>query len=313
MRRREHNSKKVYWHFHKRHTTKIERYGFIKKFSHIFAVVKLCQVLEVSKSGFYDWKKRQSSPRTKYNQLLVSLIKEIHHDSNSIYGSPRIHKEIERKGYRCSRRLVEKLMRVSNIRSKTKRKSNISTTNSVHELAISPNRLKRNFTVPKPGTVFCSDFTYIPIKSKHYFLVVIIDLFNREIVSWNLSDHQQTSSLMKCFREAVKKDIHKENCIFHSDRGGQYASNEFRMALNLAKMKQSMSRSGDCWDNAVVESFFKTLKNEFIKWQKFETLEEAKHKIFNYIEIFYNRKRLHSTLDFTSPMEFRKIYDQRIA
>ncbi len=276
-------------------------------------MVKLRQTLGVSRSGFYDWKDRQSSKRTQYNQLLVSLIREIHQESDLTYGSPRIHKEIEKRGYRCSRKLVEKLMKVSNIRSKTKRKSNFSTTNSVHGLAISPNRLERNFEVSKPGTVFCSDFTYIPIKSKYYFLVVIIDLFNREIVSWHLSDHQQVSSLITCFKEAVRKGIHEEDCIFHSDRGGQYASNEFRLALRLAKMRQSMSRSGDCWDNAVVESFFKTLKTEFVKWQNFAGLEDAKNKIFNYIEIFYNRKRSHSTLGFTSPIEFRKIYEQRIA
>ncbi|WP_109020212.1 IS3 family transposase [Leptospira kobayashii] len=166
--------------------------------------------------------------------------------------------------------------------------------------------LQRNFITTKPGEAWCSDFTYIQINSKYYFLVVIIDLFNREIISWELSENQQTPTLIKCFENAVKRNLQQEGCIFHSDRGSQYASNEFRRALRLAKMKQSMSRSGNCWDNAVAESFFKTLKVEFANEQKFWSLDDARSKLFYFIEIFYNRKRIHSRLGFTGTVSYNE-------
>ncbi|MCG6140543.1 IS3 family transposase [Leptospira mtsangambouensis] len=155
--------------------------------------------------------------------------------------------------------------------------------------------------------------TYLEINDRWFYLTTIIDLYNREIVGWDLSESLDTNSLISCFDKAVKLHKPKQYCIFHSDRGTQYASQEFRMKLNDNKMKQSMSRKGDCWDNAVSESFFKTLKSEFIRHVKFKSIEDAKKNLFFYIEIFYNRKRIHSTLGFTSPIAFRKLYEKRCA
>ena len=245
--------------------------------------------------------------------LLLSEIKQIYKDSFENYGSPRIHKILLSKGYVCNKKLVERLMKISNIRSKIVTKFKVSTTNSNHELSISPNLLNRKFHVSKPGRVWCSDITYIEVNSKWCYLTTIIDLFNREVVGWDLSESLEAHSLIHCMHKASKLHKPKPGCIFHSDRGIQYASKEFRNILRENDMTQSMSRKGDCWDNAVSESFFKTLKSELIRNVKYKSMEEAEKSLFNYIEIFYNRKRIHSTLGFTSPIDFRKLYEKRCA
>ncbi|TGK87952.1 IS3 family transposase [Leptospira noumeaensis] len=305
--------KKVNRHFHKGLTTKIGKYQFIKDNKSCFKVVKMCKALEVSKSGFYNWKNRKLSRRKVFNLLLLTEIKQIHTESFEIYGSPKIHKILLSKGYLCNKKLVERLMKITNLRSKTVKKFHPTTTKSNHGKSISPNLLKRNFTSKMPGCVWCSDITYLEINGRWFYLTTIIDLYNREIVGWELSESLETNSLISCLDKAVKLHKPKRNCIFHSDRGIQYASKEFRMKLNDNKMKQSMSRKGDCWDNAVSESFFKTLKSELIRHVKFKSIEEAKKNLFFYIEIFYNRKRIHSTLGFTSPIAFRKLYEKRCA
>ncbi|WP_322113495.1 IS3 family transposase [Leptospira soteropolitanensis] len=311
--RREFNLKKVHRHFHKRPATKIGKYQFIRDNVEIFGVVKMCKTLEVSRSGFYNWKNRKLSKRKAYNILLLTEIKRIHKESEERYGSPKIYQELLSKGYSCSKKLVEKLMKIGNIRSKIVKRFTVVTTNSNHSATISPNLLNREFKASKPGKVWCSDITYIEIDSRWFYLTMIIDLFNREIVGWDLSESLEAKSLLNCFEKAILLHQPKPGCIFHSDRGIQFASKEFRNKITEHKMKQSMSRKGDCWDNAVAESFFKTLKNELIRHVKFKNIDQAKQSLFEYIEIFYNRKRIHSTLGFTSPVDFRKLYEQRAA
>lgn len=273
----------------------------------------MCKALEVSKSGFYDWLNRKMSERKKYNLILLHVIKEIHLESDETYGSMRVHREILNRGFTCSLRLVERLMKIAKIRSKIRSKYRVSTTNSNHSYPISPNLLKRDFQTNGPGEVWVSDITYIEVNDTWMYLCIVMDLFNREIVGWNISDTLETSLLIVAFKNAVKAHSLKKDCIFHSDRGVQYASKEFRNILVKYNMIQSMSRKGDCWDNAPSESFFKTLKVERVYHRKYQNKEEAKSDLFQYIEIFYNRKRLHSYLNFTSPVDFRKMYYKRTA
>jgi putative transposase len=273
----------------------------------------MCKTLEVSRSGYYNWKNRRLSKRKVFNMLLLSEIKRIHIESEEIYGSPKIYETLISEGYLCNRKLVERLMKLANIRSKIKKKFRVVTTNSNHSNEISPNILNRKFNVSKPGEVWCSDITYIEVKSRWFYLTTIIDLFNREIVGWDLSESLETNSLITCFDNAFNLHKPEPGCIFHSDRGIQFASREFRRKLQESEMKQSMSRKGDCWDNAVAESFFKILKSELIRHVRYDDMKQAKQSLFEYIEIFYNRKRIHSTLGFTSPSEFKKLYKMRTA
>lgn len=273
----------------------------------------MCRAIEVSKSGFYDWLNRKMSERKKFNLFLLHLIKEIHTESEDVYGGVKIHRKVLEKGYYCSLRLVEKLMKIAQISSITKAKFKPSTTDSNHNNSISPNLLNRNFTTNKPNEVWVSDITYIEVGNTWMYLCVIIDLFNREVIGWSLDTSLETKILVKAFMNAIKKRKPSVGCIFHSDRGIQYASKEFRSILEKHNMIQSMSRKGNCWDNAVAECFFKIIKTERVYHRKYQTYDEANRDLFQYIEIVYNRKRIHSYLNFTSPAEFIKKYYERVA
>ena len=273
----------------------------------------MCKALEVSRSGFYSWLNRKESKRKQYHRFLISWILEIHTESDGTYGAERIQEGLYEIGIKCDVRVVSRLMKIAKISSKIKAGFKPSTTDSNHTNRISPNLLERNFYINKPNRVWISDITYIFVGNTWMYLCVIIDLFNREIIGWHFDDNMETPLLIKAFENAVNTRKPEKDCIFHSDRGVQYTSNEFRSLLEKNKMRQSMSRKGDCWDNAVAESFFKTLKVEKVNHMKYETKQEAKTDLFRYIEIFYNRKRFHSTLGFTSPVNFRIQYEKRIA
>jgi putative transposase len=273
----------------------------------------MCQTLEVSKSGFYDWLNRKPSKRKQFNMQLLSMIKEIHQESGMTYGSPRIHEKVVKRGYICEVKLVARLMKIANIRSKISKKYRISTTNSNHNYPISPNLLDRNFYTDSPNKVWVSDFTYIPVNNTWMYLYVIIDLFNREVIGWTLSENLAASNIVQLLSSTVVSQKPSPGLVFHSDRGIQYACGEFRELLKRYKMMQSMSRKGNCWDNAPAESFFKTLKVERVYHTEYENVSQAKSDLFYYIEIFYNRKRLHSYLEYTNPVEFRKMYKRRVA
>jgi len=265
----------------------------------------MCKVLEVSRSGFYKWLKSGVSKRKIRNQMLLSEIREIFDVSKQTYGSPRITKELNRRGFKASKPLVAKLMRNAGIRSKVKRKYKI-TTDSNHKYPVAENLLKRNFNPTSLNKAWVSDITYIRTKQGWLYLTIILDLFDRQIIGWSLSKTMHAKyTIIPAWEMATRNRCLNSKLIFHSDRGIQYACNEFKTLLKKKTMViQSMSRKGNCWDNAVAESFFKTLKTECVYHQKYKTIQAAKLSVFEYIEGWYNTRRLHSSLGYLTPKEF---------
>jgi putative transposase len=266
----------------------------------------MCRVLKVSRGGYYAWLSRPLCQREKENQILTEKIKVIHQESKMNYGSPRITSALLDEKIKVSRPRVARIMRKNKIVAKTHRKFKI-TTNSKHSYSISPNLLKQDFTADQPGQVWASDITYIPTFEGWLYLTVIIDLFNRQVVGWSMSNSMRASdTTIPALEHAYNRFRPSPNLIFHSDRGVQYACNEFRKKISNFCIIQSMSGKGNCYDNAVSESFFSTLKKELIYSEKYKTRQSAKQAIFEYIEIFYNRKRKHSFLGNMSPEQFLK-------
>jgi transposase InsO family protein len=263
----------------------------------------MSEIFAVSLSGYYAWRKRDTSDREAKELSLVRKIEQIHQGSRGTYGSPRVFQVLKGLGEPCNKAKVEKLMKKNGIRAKTKRKFR-QTTDSKHNLPVTPNLLKRNFSTDKPNQVWASDITYIWTKEGWLFLAVIVDLFSRQIVGWSIDKTMTRELVLTALRQACFQRKPGTGLIFHSDRGSQYCSKEFRHALRDWHMLQSQSRKGDCWDNAVAESFFHTLKTEAIFHENFETRAQAESFVFEWIEAFYNRERLHSTLGYMSPVAF---------
>jgi len=264
----------------------------------------MCKVLEVSRSGYYRWYCKGPSNRELENQKLTMSIKEVFEESKRTYGSPRVTEELKRRGVNVSKPRVAKLMRLNNLKSKV-RKTYRVTTNSNHIHAISDNHLDRNFKPNALNEAWVSDITYIRTNEDWLYLTTVIDLYDRQVIGWSLSKTLFTKeTITPAWKMAISKRKIDNNLIFHFDRGIQYASKEFRRQLNTnILITQSMSRKGNCWDNAVAESFFKTLKTELIYHQEYKTIEQAKLAVFEYIEIWCNRKRLHSSLGYKTPVE----------
>lgn len=265
----------------------------------------MCKVLKVSRSGYYGWLKRKPSKWEVDNGKLLVKIRRIHQQSNQTYGSPRITIELRDQQYKVSRPRVARLMKTAGIRSKIVRKFRV-TTDSRHNYPIVENKLNRQFKVESTGQVWVSDITYIWTSQGWLYLTIIMDLADRKIIGWALSRSLRVDqTVMPAWRMAVINRPINQELIFHSDRGVQYACSAFASYLETyQKVSRSMSRKGDCWDNAVAESFFKTIKSELIYQNKFETWHQAKIAIFDYIEIWYNRKRKHSTLGYLSPEKY---------
>jgi len=262
----------------------------------------MSEVLKVSKSGYYTWLKSNKKKETKL-VLLDTQIKEVFDASRQTYGSPRIKEELEKKDVEVSKSTVARRMKAIGITPPRKKKYK-KTTDSKHNYRISPNVLNREFSVKKLGTVWVSDLTYIRLKDSFVYLTTVIDLADRSVVGWNLSDNMMDiDTTIAAFKKAVKNRKIGPGLIFHSDRGSQYASDDFRDLLNEHKCIQSMSRKGNCWDNAVAESFFKTIKVESLNRYKFETIEEVYSVVFDYIDGWYNTCRIHSTLAGKSPSQ----------
>ena len=266
----------------------------------------MCELFNVSRSSYYGWKNQTSpSARCLENEKLSKEIKRIFTTHKCRYGSRRIRQVLLNKGYQISRRRVCKLMRKQGLYCKTRRKFK-HTTDSNHMLPIADNLLNREFKQDKPNQVYVGDITYIPTREGWLYLAVVIDLFSRQVVGWSMSKRMKASLVNDALLMALKKRQPCEGLISHSDRGSQYASHSHRALLQAYGIKQSMSRRGNCWDNSVSESFFHTLKVELIHHEIFETREEAKQAIFDYIEIYYNKIRMHSANDYLSPAEFEK-------
>lgn len=275
----------------------------------------MCKVFLVSNSGFYYWLRHPHGKRLAEQDAVLAEIREAHQDSRGRYGSPRITVELIKKGIQISRPRVARLMRKWNIRS-IMRKKWVKTTDSEHQYSVAENILNRDFYAANIGEKWVSDLTYIRTMEDWLYLTTVIDLADRKVVGWSLSKTMETkNTTVKAFKMAIINRPISGRLIFHSDRGVQYASADFRNQLIGLPIIQSMSRKGNCWDNAVAESFFKTIKTEMVYHQVFETRQQASIAIFEYIEIWYNRKRRHSTLGFLTPMEFEKtlINNEKIA
>lgn len=281
-------------------------YKFIEKHRSEFLVEKMCEVLGVSRSGYYRWRKKPLSDRQKEDERIVVKIRESHKRSKATYGSPRITKDLRATGLKCGENRVARLMRKNGIVAKTKRKFKV-TTNSKHKLPVAENLINGDFRVSTPNRVWVSDITYIWTREGWLYLLVILDLFSRKIVGWSLSASPKAEIVIRALKQAVGRRTPKDGLVFHSDRGFQYASNNVVETLKHYRMVQSMSRKGNCYDNAVVESFFHTLKTELVYGQTYRTREGAMQSIFEYIEVFYNRQRRHSYLEYLSPVAFEEL------
>lgn len=270
-----------------------------------FSIEAMSQIFKVSKSGYYDWSKRSPSTRKQKDAELAIVIEKIFYQFHRVYGSDRIHRELRNRQIRISRKRVERIMAENKLYSIYNSKKKVKTTDSNHDLPVSPNLLNRNFEVAHPNQVWVSDITYIPSDAGWLYLCQIKDLYSRKIVGWSIAEHMGTEMVLDALSMAVKLRNPAEGLIFHSDRGVQYCSNIFREALQELGIISSMSRKGNCWDNAPAESFFAILKCELIYHIKLKNLDDARQKIFQYIEFFYNRIRMHSSLGYISPVMYK--------
>jgi putative transposase len=273
-------------------------------------VALMCRQLSVSRSGYYRWKTREPSQRQKEDIRLKVAIKASHEQSRGTYGSPRIVDDLKEQGFDVSRRRVARLMAEEGITG-TPKKPFKRTTDSKHSEAIADNTLDRNFNVDAPDTAWATDITYVRTLDGWMYLAVVVDLFSRRVIGWATATHMRTKLVMKALDMALGRRLPEPGLLHHSDRGSQYASRDYRKALDDRGIVCSMSRRGDCWDNAVVESFFATLKKELIHRKPWPTARAAREAIVEYIEVFYNRKRKHSTLGYLSPANFEDQYQHQ--
>lgn len=287
------------------------KYKFIKNNECIFPIEKMCNVLKLSSSGYYKWKNRSNSKRLLLKEKIKQQITLIYFSSKQRYASPRIAFELNVLGYKISRITEAKYMKELGLKSKLSKKFKV-TTNSKHNYLVVENVLNRNFIADKSSKSWVSDITYIQTKEGFLYLTTVIDLYDRKIIGWSLSKGMSTEETsLAAWRMAVKNRKIVDGLIFHSDRGVQYASRKFTNTLEFYGVTRSMSRRGNCWDNAVAESFFKSLKTELIYGNKLITKEKMELEIFEYIEVWYNKKRRHSTLNYQTIEEFNnqnKIY-----
>jgi transposase InsO family protein len=280
------------------------KFAFIADHRRDLPVDILCDVLEVSRSGYYAWRGRPSSHQSQRRAALAAKIGVVHADHRGVYGSPRVWKALKAGGETVSRNTVAKVMRVQGLRGKVKRKFVPRTTDSAHGQPVAPNVLDRQFTAAEPNRKWAGDITYIPTEEGWLYLAGVIDLHSRRIVGWSMADHLQTDLVADALTMALARRLPAAGLLHHSDRGVQYASDAYQSLLRDHGIQGSMSGKGDCWDNAVMESFWATLKTELVHHEHYATREQARRSIFEYIEVFYNRKRLHSSLGYVSPETF---------
>jgi putative transposase len=271
----------------------------------------MCDVLEVSRSGYYKWRTTEPSQQELQKTKVQERIRFHYNDSERRYGSPKITHMLKLEGLNVSERTVGKYMKEMELRSCVSRKFRITTTDSNHDLPIAPNVLNQEFATAKPNKVWVADITYIPCREGRLYLASIMDLCTREIVGWRLNDRMTTELVLGALEDAHETKKPKKGLMHHSDRGSQYASADYRSKLVSYKMTPSMSRKGNCYDNACIESFHSILKKELIYCRKFKTKKQAYDEIYRYIEFFYNRKRIHSALGYLSPVRFAALYHNR--
>jgi putative transposase len=283
------------------------KYRFIEKQRERYSVSRLCLMLGIKRSSYYAWKKRKPSQREQNNQALIEHIRRMHKKYRKTYGSPRIYAQLRKQGYSCSKKRVARLMHQDGLQGQRKYRK-VFTTNSRHRFPVAPNLLNREFQAKKPNQKWVGDITYIPTHEGWLYLASILDLFSRRIVGWATSDLIDATLVEKALRMALYQRRPGRGLLHHSDRGSQYASHQICDILAANHILVSMSGKGNCYDNAVMESFWGTLKNEWVNYQNYQTRSQARTDIFSYIEGFYNTVRLHSTLGYLSPAEFETNY-----
>ena len=288
------------------------RFAFIQAEKASFPVALMCRILAVSRSGFYAFCQRPPAARTRQDEILTVAVAAIYAENHGRYGSPRVQLELRARGQRSGRKRIARLMRAQGLRACPKRRYR-NTTDSRHSLAVSPNLLARCFAVAQPNTAWVTDITYLWTLQGWLYLAVIIDLFSRRIVGWSMSERIDRKLALDALKMALAQRHPARGLIHHSDRGSQYASGDYQQLLAQYGIRSSMSRRGDCWDNAVAESFFASLKKELVYQVQWRTRAQARTAIFQYLELFYNRRRRHSSLGYLSPMEFERRNHKRLA
>jgi putative transposase len=282
------------------------RFELIKAEKANHDVALLCRVLNVSRQGFYAWLGRKPCSRQQRDDSLRRSIGRAFDESGGSYGSPRVHLELQSKGLVTSRRRVARLMREHGLVARPRRRRFVRTTDSRHGYRIAPNLLARDFAPELPNRAWATDITYIATKQGWLYLAVILDLYSRKVVGWSMQPYLDRRLVLAALEMAIASRRPAPGLVHHSDRGVQYACDEYQRTLAEAEIVPSMSRKADCWDNAVVESFFSTLKQELVYRRQFTSHDEARAAIFEYVEGFYNRRRRHSTLGYLSPMEYER-------
>lgn len=283
------------------------KFAFVKEHRRLWPVAITCHVLKVTRSGFYAWLKRKPSKRAVRQEKLLARIRVAHAQNRELYGSPRVHRALLIDGGETvSRNTVAKLMRQAKIRAKTRRRYVPRTTDSRHDKPIADNVLARDFAAEAANRKWLADITYVPTEQGWLYLAAVLDCFSRKIVGWSMADHMEVDLVEDALKMALahRQPADGQRLMHHSDRGSQYASDDYMYLLQSHGIAVSMSNKGDCYDNAMMESFWATLKTELVHHQRYETRQQARQSIFEYVEVFYNRKRLHSALGYVSPESF---------
>ncbi len=281
------------------------RYRFVQQHQGHFPIAALCRALRVAKSGYYAWCGRQPSARHRENETITQRIREHFEVSRQTYGSPRILRDLREEGIACGKHRVAKLMKQAGLCALLPRRFQV-TTDSKHALPVAKNLLNQDFTASKADERWAADITYLWTGEGWLYLAVVLDLFSRRVVGWSMQASLHKELVLGALVMALGQRRPDSGLLHHSDQGSQYASADFQQALEAAQIACSMSRRGDCYDNAVVESFFGTLKQELVNRCRFATRESARQAVFEYIEVWYNRQRRHSSLGYVSPAEFER-------
>jgi transposase InsO family protein len=277
------------------------RFRLIEDHWEVWPVRVMCDALSVSPSGFYAWRSRPQSPRKIANRELLADIRRVHAQHRERYGAPRIHAELRAEGRAVSRKRIARVMRQHGIRARAPRRFRVCTTDSQHSLPVAENLLDRNFVADRSDQVWLADITYIPTGEGWLYLAVILDLFTRKVVGWAMRDHLRAELTIAALTMAIQRRRPTPGLIHHSDRGSQYAASDYGKILQAAAIVPSMSRKGNCWDNAPMESFFGTLKTELVHHSQYPNRDAARRDLFAYIEGYYNRQRRHSAIGYITP------------
>jgi transposase InsO family protein len=280
------------------------RYQFIEDHQEDWPIQRQCQVLQVTRSGYYAWQKRPISATAQKRAELTRQVQTVYAQNRRVYGAPRIHEELQASGHSCNRKTVAKVMKQAGLRSIMTRKFRVTTTDSNHPHPVADNIVNRHFDPEEPNRVWTADITYIPTQEGWLYLAAVKDLYSRKIVGWSMSDGMESRLVVDALQMAIRRELPGDGLVAHSDRGVQYASEHYQRILNQNQITCSMSRKGNCWDNAPMESFFSTLKRELVHHEDYHTRNQARQSLFEYIEVFYNRVRRHSALGYLSPVQF---------